>query len=370
MVFTESQRLVLFAGWKNGYLSDSKNYGKISEFTGLSRKQVSNWARSQIIKLGNEPLPQKSATPLSSILGNLFLKPIVKRHRSPEDSSSSISPDMAPKRRKKLRIRFTEDQRKVLSLSWERGFLCDNQHYGSISQITGLTRKQISNWARARMNKCGKDCLPSKNPAPIKSIFKDMWECIGSCPWSVIPQCVPKESQFSMHAAESIKQNIPLSLSSCYQQSSTFNTTRFADDRCLPDRCLPPKCMPINCVRADETKLNDNGQPRSVVKPEFEKRSGPFELCSRNRRGAFEQFRPMIDLPINQCVLQVALEGINVLSDAKVDNIATLTGFGNHELRYWLISHGWRAAPEEQGIRYERIISNNRSSNSVFQSLN
>jgi len=367
MGFTESQRLVLIAGWKNGYLSDSKNYGKISEFTGLSRKQISNWARNQITKLGDDPFPQKSATPLGSILENLFWKDRVKRHRTPEDSSSRDSPDMAPMRRKKPRIRFTENQRKVLSLSWERGFLCDNTHYGSMSVITGLTRKQISNWARAMMKKCDKECLPSKNPAPIKSIFKDIKECIGSCPWSVIPQCIPEESQVSWHTAGLIKQNIPMSLSSCYQQSSTFNTTR--DDRCLPDRCLPPQCMPINCSGANETKLNDNGQSRSVVKPEFVKTFEPFELCSRNREGAFEQFRPIIDLPINQCVLQVALQGINVLSDAKVDNIATLTGFGKDELRYWLISHGWTAKPEEQGIRYERIISNNRPSNSVFQTL-
>ena len=45
---------------------------------------------------------------------------------------------------------FTLKQRKTLLLSWERGFLYDHKNYELLSKITGLTRKQISNWARRK----------------------------------------------------------------------------------------------------------------------------------------------------------------------------------------------------------------------------
>ena len=200
MVFTESQRLVLFTGWKHGYLSDVENYGRFSEFTGLSRKQISNWARFQINKLGNVPAPVKSTIPLSSILEDLSLKTKIERHRTPEYISGNVSPFIAavlPMKKKRPSIRFTENQRKILSISWDRGLLCDNKHYGSISQITGLTRKQISNWARHRMKKCGKNHLPPKNSAPIKTIFNELLECIPSCPASTDARFIPWRSELS-----------------------------------------------------------------------------------------------------------------------------------------------------------------------------
>jgi len=81
-------------------------------------------------------------------MGHLSSEMRVKRPRPPEENSSGVSSEITVPytiNRKKARMRFTENQRKVLSLSWERGYLCDNEHYGSISEVTGLTRKQISN---------------------------------------------------------------------------------------------------------------------------------------------------------------------------------------------------------------------------------
>jgi hypothetical protein len=67
MKHTQKQRELLYKAWNSGYLSDPTNYGFISEVTGLSRKQVSNWARYQIKRLGDKPRPEKSSTPITSI---------------------------------------------------------------------------------------------------------------------------------------------------------------------------------------------------------------------------------------------------------------------------------------------------------------
>jgi len=106
------------------------------------------------------------------------------------------------------------------------------------------------------------------------------------------------------------------------------NTTQFTNDNCLPP--------PINCALGDEPKWNNNGPSRSIVTLESSKTQEPFEVCSRNTRRVVEQFGPMnpiVDLQTSQTVLQAALHGINVLSDAKVDVLATLTGFEKNGLR-------------------------------------
>lgn len=43
------------------------------------------------------------------------------------------------------KARFSSQQRKVLMTAWTKGFLCDHKNYRALSEITGLTRKQISN---------------------------------------------------------------------------------------------------------------------------------------------------------------------------------------------------------------------------------
>lgn len=65
---------------------------------------------------------------------------------------------------------FTPQQRMVLYCAYGKGYLCDNQHYGPLSEITGLSRKQISNWARKKIKKCARNELPSKNFAPLDVI--------------------------------------------------------------------------------------------------------------------------------------------------------------------------------------------------------
>jgi len=176
MGFTERQRLVLSIAWKHGHISDSKNYGTISEVTGLTRKQVSNWARNQMHKVGENEIPMKSSGDLLSIYWEL-----PDNMKTDKDYLALLSPKLASelsaKREKtkqtRTKARFTKQQRKLLTTAWERGFLCNHKNYANLSQITGLTRKQISNWARTKINKCqGK--MPAKNTAPLSTIFNEL----------------------------------------------------------------------------------------------------------------------------------------------------------------------------------------------------
>jgi len=370
MVFSEEQRLLLFTGWKHGYLSDNENYGKFSEMTGLSRKQISNWARAQIKKMGDEPIPQQSDTPLGFIIEDLYRKKRVKRKRVPEDISASSNPGIAPShtaKEKRPRIRYSEYQRTVLQISWERGFLCDNKHYGTISEISGLNRKQISNWARARMNKCGNDCLPPNNPAPIKTIFKELLNWIHSHPESNITHNIQLGPQHSNCNDGQIKRDAGMWLSAAsaqpYWQSSVINTNGFANSK-----CLPPPCMPFSSCRANERTLNNGGQSRCRFPNNFTPQPPKsFETCSRN--SIFEWFgRKKTDLPINRFFLKLAVQGSNVLCDRKVDVLAKLLGIKEDEIRFWLVGNGWRARASVQGLQYERIVRADGSCNSIFKS--
>jgi len=360
MVFTEAQRLVLCTGWKTGYLSDSMNYGNFSEITGLSRKQISNWARAQIKNLGDEPIPQKSDTPLIFIINDLFRKKGLKRNRSAEDVETSIWPCIAPllpEKKRRIRIRFTENQRNILQMAWQRGFLCDREHYGPISLITGLTRKQISNWARTRINKCNKDCLPPKNPAPIITIFKAMNEVIRSRP-TCTTEHIPQGLQPAFYNAEKIKGDIDMRPPTFSQQHCRRSTSSNIG------KCLSSQCISINSSRrAAEGKLNGyqlgrgvtKQFPANIVGPQPSRTSESFIICSRNSQRALEQVGLPTDLPINEFILHVALMGITRLSDEKVDVLAAVTCIQKDRLRYWLVNNGWEVVPAEQGICYERM---------------
>jgi len=365
MVFTESQRSLLTELVK-GYLSNSHTYGQFSEFTGPSRNQISSNARAQINNLEDKPLPQKSAVPSNSNLEDLSVKKRVKRQRPPEVISAIIDPGipaLLPVMKKKARKMFTKTQRNVLKIFWERGFLCDNKHYGSISEITGLTRKQISGWASRSKKKCGDDYLPRKNPAPIATIFKDLSECIRSWSMSANPNHIPQAFQVPSSTAGAIERDIGVSSwNSCpqrYQQNlsllNKFSNSRF----------LPPWFIPMNGPRTDNQKPSNNSQSRCYfavkynpqnVAPETPISFEPQKICIRNRNNAVELLGSKTYVPINQFKLSEALQGVNALSDANADFLARVTGMEQDKVRWWLLSHGWIPAPAKHGIQYKRIV--------------
>jgi len=84
---------------------------------------------------------------------------------------------IAPEKRRRTNVKnsgFTAQQRKVLYYAFENGYLSNNTHYGPLSEITGLTRKQISNWARKKIKKSAKVEQPKESPLPLDIISEQL----------------------------------------------------------------------------------------------------------------------------------------------------------------------------------------------------
>jgi len=116
MGYEKAQLDTLEIAWKRGYLSNTDHYVLLSRITGLNRKQISNWARGKIRKLGSAPLPSKNNTPDTNIAKS-------------------------------------RDSKRFLEIAWNTGLLPGTENYTLIQDFTGLTRKQISNWSRTRVRK-------------------------------------------------------------------------------------------------------------------------------------------------------------------------------------------------------------------------
>jgi len=118
MGYDRTQLDTLEIAWKRGYLSNTEHYTLLSKITGLNRKQISNWARGKIRKLGSAPLPSKTST---------------------SNSNTSVGK--------------SRDGKRFLEIAWNTGLLPGTENYTLIQDFTGLSRKQISNWSRARVRK-------------------------------------------------------------------------------------------------------------------------------------------------------------------------------------------------------------------------
>jgi len=116
MGYDMTQKETLEIAWKRGYLSNTKHYTLLEKLTGLNRKQISNWARTQIRRQGSAPLPSINRDPAMNT-GNL------------------------------------SDSKRFLDIAWERGLLPGTENYTLIQDFTNLSRKQISNWSRTRVRK-------------------------------------------------------------------------------------------------------------------------------------------------------------------------------------------------------------------------
>jgi len=160
MVFIPEQRAVLIAAWERGFLCDTQNYRPLSRITGLTRKQISNWRRNQIIKRGERPLPKRSTTPLCSSIHELAAALKVK------------DPSFLSEGHVKSTSQKSEDPYILLSVAWKKGYLLDCEHYGALSKITGLNRKQISGFARKRLRSNKWKPLPIKGPIPCSPSFR------------------------------------------------------------------------------------------------------------------------------------------------------------------------------------------------------
>jgi len=135
MGYDMTQKQTLEIAWKRGYLSNTKHYTLLEKLTGLNRKQISNWARTKIRSQGSAPLP-------------------------------SINKDPA------MNTGKLADSKRFLDIAWERGLLPGTKNYTLIQDFTNLSRKQISNWSRARVRKVERDQLENSVSQAFQTVAR------------------------------------------------------------------------------------------------------------------------------------------------------------------------------------------------------
>lgn len=367
MGFTEKQRLVLLMAWKQGHLSDNTNYGTISDVTGLTRKQISNWARTKINKLGGKPPPKKSDTPLSSIFYEL-----PSRMRTSKDYCTLLAAEVVPRicvkksnmDPKWTKARFTSQQRRVLVTAWNKGFLCDHKNYKALSEITGLTRKQISNWARTKINKSLKQDLPQKNFAPLSTIFWELTEGMNENSASTSPLMKDEPHHFK-HEPQYFPGilspwELPPPIASHHYPSLPIATTLSTDNKCI----MPHLTEPIVSPSVENHTLT---YPSSLTSIQFsngtafqQSSDGCCESTNETNSIKPEQGESKSGIfisPVNQWIIQNALKSISVVDDQKVEVLAILTCSSYNDIINYLLEHGWNPNPAAHGIRYIRCES-------------
>jgi len=369
MGFTEKQRLILSTAWKQGHLSDNKNYGTISEVTGLTRKQISNWARTKINKLGNKPRPKNDNTPLSSIFFELPIE-----MRTSWDYSTLLAAEVVPKisliRRNldttRTKARFSSQQRKVLLTAWNKGFLRDHKNYGALSEIAGLSRKQISNWATAKIKRSSVEDLPQKNLAPLSTIFKELIEgmqdgCMSNPPTSVMNrslQNIKQESQL-LKGMSPPGELLPSSISS-HQHSLHSVAASLPSYSCLtPDLTQPivSDCVQNHTLMCSSSMKSELSSDISFIPPSAccQEFTVPDETNQRSSKLSKSSSTSLIS-PVNEWIIQNTLKNIDEVDDEKLEVLAILSDTSYNDISQYLLQHGWNPIPAATGIRYVRTF--------------
>lgn len=137
MSFELLQKQLLDIAWEKGYLNTVDHYDMLTDFTKLSRKNISDYRRKKCLNCGGFPAPKPK-------------EPHVPK-------------------------KFDDMCRKYLKLAWELGYLPGKKHYGLLADFSGLSRKQISDWSRKYSIKLGlKGRKASRNKrrlAPMNKMY-------------------------------------------------------------------------------------------------------------------------------------------------------------------------------------------------------
>jgi len=296
---------------------------------------------------------------------------------------------------KRSKARFLPEQRKTLFLAWERGFLRDHKNYRLLSEITGLTRKQISNWARTQINKSKEGDLPQKNIAPLKSIFKELSACMATESETTPPfhfknkaqNYLPPNLNFQPRGYKLQRMKFeaqhqkPLYLNRKPEYFKEEVLTSF-------DSPTPPHpqqyVFPYSASRSI-SKIAEGNVPRISLKlfppdsgdlapslkfsPDVKKMSTSTVVPRPGfRESLLTSFATTVSesdhnlrtasannmSTINRWVLQNALKGINKVDDQKVEILSILANTNYHDIIFYLMQNGWQPIAAKTGIHYVR----------------
>jgi len=295
-------------------------------------------------------------------------------------------------KRKRSKARFSPEERKTLFLAWERGFLCDNKNYRLLSEITGLTRKQISNWARTQIKKCNKADLPQKNFAPLRTIFKELSDCMqtdsGTLPPSHFnnefrdykpqnrnfepqdykPQPIKIEAQhhkpLHLNRGNKYLKEEVLSFSSDLPHQPHQHDFPYTTFRSISKVTkVPPMSLELFPQHAGELApssqyfLETLKTAASTVVPGASSRESFLTSCTstmgESDRNLSQTSANNIS-SINQWVLRNALKGINQVDNKKVEILSILANTNYHDIIFYLLHNGWQSELTKRGIHYLR----------------
>jgi len=249
-------------------------------------------------------------------------------------------------------MRHTKKQRDLLYKAWNLGYLCDSKSYGAISEVTGLSRKQVSNWARYQIKKLGNNPLPKRNKTPFCSTFKDLPKVKEQNSCSSIQSIPPLGTMCNFPS------NIPSQKKPMKQETAAFLSAVAQSMSSLPGFPLKEPIIPTRPIAFEETVRNWLPmEPPLTAHPNFgyTQPSGHSHLVAN-----FADPRllpstiPNRLSPINQWVLLNAIKNLQELDDAGVEELERLTSTRSIDISCYLLSHGWKAKPNVRGIRYIR----------------
>jgi len=205
-----------------------------------------------------------------------------------------------------------------------------HKNYANLSQMTGLSRKQISNWSRTKIHKCQGN-MPKKNSAPLSTIFTELSLSLEE------QNCDGEEKAEQVEASED-------------KQWYGHIKREYAQAQKLPIPKLP--LMP-------QIKLQ-NSNPMVHLPPplaphlNYDPRSFNFNRVSSNT------IVPNSATPLSELknwILQYSLNGINEVDDKRVEALSVTVCIADDEIICYLLHHGWYPKPAKTGMRYVRIGS-------------
>jgi len=249
-------------------------------------------------------------------------------------------------------MRHTKKQRELLYKAWNRGYLSDSKNYGAISELTGLSRKQVSNWSRYQIKKLGNKPRPKRSKSPLRSTFKELPKVKEQNSYAST-QSIPPLGNMS-----NFPLNIPSQQKPMKQETAAFLSSVAKSISPLPGFPLKEPTLPKRPIGFEETVRNwlpmdlpltahsnfgctQPSRHSHIVANHGDSRLMPSTFPNRLSS-------------INQWVLLNAIKNLQELDDAGVEDLERLTSTRSIDISCYLLSHGWMAKPNVRGIRYIR----------------
>jgi len=247
----------------------------------------------------------------------------------------------------------------VLLVAMEKGFLFDRSNYGSLAEITGLTRKQISNWARRKIKRGG--CEHNlQNYAPVRTISKELLSIMEEKLTNVTTQQLKKELQTTTFVEPSkpgyspensvssdfnVLMNEKIRVTGMFPLESSYSGAQFSSESFLPPE--------LNVGAAQKLPRKSR---RSYCSQRPHNSSFVFKSMPENATGSARPWSVPPTFVNKYWVIEQAFNGINEVDHQEVEILSVLTSTNYNVIISHLLNSGWKLNPPKTfgGVRYVR----------------